>query len=262
MKKIALIGGLGRIGHVIYTQLKHKYEFVIIDKQASDTIAVIHADVSDYQSLIEAIPKDTNILFDLTAYKLPEKSMGNKDFEVMKQTYIQGIYNVFEAAKTLNIKSVVYASTCHVTGLYEKDGLSLPGRKIKTSDYPKPDSIYSSMKLFGESIARLYALNHKIKVICLRFGAVKTHSLIYKVSKSNKSIFLFHEDLIKIIESVFESDIDFGIYYAVSENAGKPWNTRQLKRDLKLKRSDFVARKNSTLFHKGYMRIWRFLHKN
>lgn len=260
MKKIALIGGGGTIGKVIFTHLKDRYQFVIIDKQASDAVPVIQADASDFHSLLAATPVDTEILIDLTAYKMPEKIVDKNDFEALKQTYVQGIYNIFEVARTLNIRKVVYASTIHVCGLLEKDGLSLSGRNITENDYPKPDGIYGAMKLFGESIARIYALNFQMKVICLRFGAVNPKNIIYKALKRQKIILLHHEDLITIMQAVFNSDIDFGIYHAVSENAKNPFSTKQLKKDLRLKRSDFVARRNSTLFHKGYMRIWRFFH--
>jgi nucleoside-diphosphate-sugar epimerase len=186
--------------------------------------------------------------------------VGNDDFGKMNQVYVRGIYNLFEVAKTLDIKRVIYSSTIHVTGLYEKDGFSVLGRKIKESDYPMPDGVYGSMKLFGESIARLYAKEHDIKVTCMRFGGVAEANEYNKYYLRGKRIMLYHEDLVMVMKAVFETESDFGVFYAVSENKHKPWCTRKLRRVFKVKQSDFVVKQNSSLYHKVYMKIWRVFH--
>jgi len=262
MLKVVLIGGLGTIGQIIYNGLGEKYTFVVIDKRNDERISVVNADISDYQSLFKAVPEDADILVDLTAHKSLLSLVEKEDFELMKQIYVQGIYNVFEVAKVLKIPKVIYVSTSHVTGLYENDGYSLLKREIKETDYPQPDGVYGAMKLFGESIARLYAKHHRIKTICLRFGGVNPGNLLNQYYHRRHRIILYHEDLLKIAEAAFVSDIDFGIYYAVSNNADKPWSIYKLRKHLKLKHSDFVKRENSSCTRKFYHRWWRTIRKS
>jgi len=259
MKKIVLIGGLGRVGKVLMNNLGNEYRFLIIDKKLSDDFPAIIAEIANFDQLMAAIPEDTDVIIDLTADDIPDKIPAREDFSLMKETYIQGIYNVFEVAKIKSIPKVIYASTGHVTGMDEKDGLSLLERKITTSDYPKPDGIYGAMKLFGESIGRVYSSNHGIKTICLRLGVVIENNRFFKKNTRNSRIFLYHEDLISIIKNAIESDIEFGIFYAVSENKERPWSLKSLRKGLKLKRSDFVKKKNSSFLHKLQHKIRRFL---
>jgi nucleoside-diphosphate-sugar epimerase len=250
MKNIVLIGGLGRVGKVLSNGLGNEYRFLIIDKNLTDGFPAVIADIANFDQLMAAIPEDTDVIIDLTAHKISDKNPGREDFTIMKETYVQGIYNVFEVARTKSIPKVIYASTGHVTGLDERSGLSQPGRKITTTDYPKPDGVYGAMKLFGESVARLYALHHGIKSVCLRLGVVTQNNNYAVKNKRNSRIFLYHEDLITIIKKAIESEIDFGIFYAVSENKEKPWSLKSLRKGLKLKRRDFVKMKNSSLLHK------------
>ncbi len=258
MKKIVLIGGLGRVGQVLMKNLENEYKFLVIDKKLSDDFPAIIADIANFDQLMAAIPEDTDVIIDLAAYRIPDKIPGREDFSVMKETYIQGIYNVFEVAKIKSIPKVIYASTGHVTGMDEKDGLSLLGRKITTSDYPNPDGIYGAIKLFGESTGRIYSKNHGIKTICLRLGVVTHNNNYFEKNMRNSRIFLYHEDLISIFKKAIKSEIDFGIFYAVSENKERPWGLKSLRKGLKLKLSDFVKKKNSSFLHKLQHKIKAF----
>lgn len=260
MKKIAFIGGLGQIGQVLYKALKDDYTIVLIDVRPDNALPVIHADISDFQSLLKAVPPDTDILFDLTTALCKLNLVGAEAFEKMNQVYVKGMYNLFEVAKMLGIKRVIFSSSTHVSGLYEKNGFSMLSRKIKESDYPKPDGTYGSMKLFGESIARLYASEHDIKVTCMRFGGVFEANDCNKYYMRSRRIILYHEDLVMIMKAVFETVADFGIFYAVSENENKPWRTRKLRKVFKIKQSDFIVKQNSSLYHKAYMKLWRAFH--
>ena len=76
----------------------------------------------------------------------------------------------------------MYASTNHVTGLNEQDGLlSKPYEPVR------PDSIYGAGKAFGEALGRYYADRHDIRVHCLRianFNGKDEPGRFYKKGKS------------------------------------------------------------------------------
>lgn len=67
---------------------------------------------------------------------------------------------------------VVFASSNHVTDVYEKGGDSLLGRQINTNDYPQSKSLYGLLKLASENLGYLFShqLDAKVSVINLRIG--------------------------------------------------------------------------------------------
>ena len=86
--------------------------------------------------------------------------------QMIMETNIQGTYNIFEAARINKVPVVVvFASTNHVTGFYEKEGI------YTTPDMPiRPDSMYGVSKAFGEALGRFYYDEYGISTYCLRIA--------------------------------------------------------------------------------------------
>ena len=104
--------------------------------------------------------------------------------EVWKNN-LRGTMNALEAARRNGVARFVYASSNHVTGMYEHefpysaiiageysqlDPNSIP---LIDSDTPlRPDSPYAIGKILGEAAARYYADVFGLRTICLRIGTV------------------------------------------------------------------------------------------
>ena len=128
-------------------------------------------------------------------------------------------------AERKKVKKVVLATTNHVTGVYETNGISSLGREIKTSDYPLPDSAYGAMKLCAELFGYTFYREKNISVICLRIGTVVEEELSHLRSNDRfKRTILSKIDTVEIFKRAIESNQKYGVYYAVSDNPGKPWN--------------------------------------
>jgi len=84
---------------------------------------------------------------------------------------VPATYNVFEAARVLGIKSVVFASSETVLGLpFDHPP---PYAPVDEAYYPRPESAYSLGKLVDETIAQQYARwDPELKIIALRFSNV------------------------------------------------------------------------------------------
>ena len=77
-----------------------------------------------------------------------------------------GTYCLYEACVRRGCGRVVFASTNHVTGMYEKEGIPTD------PDMPvRPDSFYGASKAHGEALGRYYADHFGLAVICLRIGS-------------------------------------------------------------------------------------------
>ena len=77
-----------------------------------------------------------------------------------------GTYAILEAARKLGVPRVVLASSVQVV-----DELIQPGvRDIKTDAPPRPRYLYACTKVFLEAVGGVYAKDHAIDVLAVRFG--------------------------------------------------------------------------------------------
>lgn len=253
MKKIALIGGAGRIGRILYENLKHKYDLLLVDIRDDNELPVTIADVSDFESLKAAIPENTNVIFDLTAYEKRLQDVDSDHFEGFQNVYARGIFNVLGVARQHGIPKVLYASSIHVNWFGTKS--SKMRRRIRENEYPRPDNIYGAFKLFGESLVRIYSQNHGIQAICLRLGMVTLKNKPPRKNPENSKVYLFHEDLAMIVEAAIEKEINFGIFNAVSLNKGRMLSMRKTIKTLGLRRIDFKLGRNSSRLHRLHKKL-------
>lgn len=135
----------------------------------------------------------------------------------------------------LAVKKVVFASSNHVTGLYENDepyrsicaghydGLD-PGKIPRiTHTWPiRPDSLYGVSKAFGEALGRHYAEAFGIETLCLRIGSfIEADRLI----KRSFATMLAHSDCASLVNACLRAKgVLFDIFYGVSANTWRFWD--------------------------------------
>jgi NAD+ dependent glucose-6-phosphate dehydrogenase len=249
-RKIVLIGGLGTIGQILEKGLEDVYKVLILDiaePAGTDKANYAKADVSQIDQLLAAIPGDAYALVNLSG--LPQVST-IVDAEAARHcidVYVTGSYNVFLAAASKGVEKVVFASSNHVTGAYEANGSSLLGRQIKTDDYPLPDSAYGAMKLCAELFGYSFCKEKNISVICLRIGTVAEDELpLLRSNKRARRTILSRRDTIDIFKNAIETNITYGVYYAVSDNPENPWDISS-----SVDRLGFHPKENSEVLLKG-----------
>ncbi|MBW1786983.1 MAG: NAD(P)-dependent oxidoreductase [Deltaproteobacteria bacterium] len=230
-KRVVIIGGAGVIGTIIIPPLSSKYEIIILD--IKEIYEFRKVDISNYKELIKNIPGNTDVLINLAALPVKLTLVSDDEFRSMVNVYVIGSYNVFLAASQLKIKKVVFASSNHVTGYYEKKGKSISGKKITTLDYPLVDNVYGAMKLFAEQSGRLFSEKHKISVICLRIATVVEDEINFLLfnDRSRRTI-LSHKDTVNIFAAAIDTKIKYGVYYAVSDNPENPWDIQKTMDEL------------------------------
>jgi uronate dehydrogenase len=134
---------------------------------------------------------------------------------------------MFEAARINGVPTVVYASTNHVTGMNEKEGIrSHPHMPVR------PDSIYGAGKAFGEALGRYYADCHGLHVFCLRLANFNGRDEPGRHYQPGQSRWLSPTDLAQLTWRCIEAEgLNWGIFYGVSRGAEHKWdlaNARQL----------------------------------
>lgn len=139
------------------------------------------------------------------------------DFHDLVRVNVVGTYNVFEAARRVGVRRVVYASSNHVTGLY-------PAAARVDARLPvRPDGYYGWSKAAGESLGRLYADKFGLEVVCLRIGSFEPTP----TEPRHLSTWLSPRDAVAAFRAAMSApDITFRVFYAVSANRDRWWDLR------------------------------------
>lgn len=213
-KKVLITGAAGRIGSSLADLLKNRYDLRL----------------HYHRTIPERPPVDDHVTADITQFDQVQSMVQGVDaivhmagdpstratWESIRDRNIHGAYHVFEAARQAGVGKIVFASTNHVMGMYDRDRqwpvyASLPVR---------PDSLYGVSKAFGESLGRHYADQFGMSVICLRIGWF----LEKPRDEIGRWMWLSPRDCAQATWRAIESDLSFGIFYAISQNGARHWD--------------------------------------
>jgi dTDP-4-dehydrorhamnose reductase len=213
-KRVLITGAAGRIGSSLAAQLKDRYDLrvhyhhTIPEQPPVDDIAI--ADVSVFEQIAPAL-----LGMDAVVHMAGEPST-RASWESVRARNIDGTYNVLEAARLAGVKKVVFASTNHVMGMYDRD----QQWPIYSGQPVRPDSLYGVSKAFGEALGRHYYDRFGLSVICLRIGWF----LPEPRDEISRWMWLSPRDCAQVTWRAIESDVGFGIFYAISANGGRHWD--------------------------------------
>jgi len=178
----------------------------------------VQADVEDLAATERLMPGVDAVVH------LAGQARSRATWDEVRGPNIDGTYNVFEAARRAGVRKVVFASTNHVMGMYDRD----KAWPIHPEQAIRPDGYYGASKAFGEALARYYADAFGMSMICLRIGWV----LDRPFNEQGLRMWLSPRDLGQIIRLSLETRIRFGIYYAVSSNRRCHWDVENARREL------------------------------
>ncbi len=155
---------------------------------------------------------------------LAGQSSARASWDEVRAPNIDGAYNVFEAARAAGVRRVVFASTNHVMGMYDRE----QAWPIHPEQPPRPDGPYAVSKAFGEALGRYYADIHGLEVVCLRIGWV----LERPFNEQGLRMWLSPGDLGRLMVGALEAPVRFGIYYGVSANTRCRWDFENTRAEL------------------------------
>lgn len=213
-ERVLITGAGGRIGSSLADRLKDRYALRLSYRRAAPADAPVAdtaiADVSTYEQVSQAMA-GMDAVVHLAATPSTRASWEEAHF-----ANIVGAYNVFEAARQAGTRKIVFASTNHVMGMYDRDR-QWP---IYARQPVRPDSLYGLSKAFGEDLGRYYHDQYGMSVICLRIGwfLPEPHDEIARW------MWLSPRDCAQLVWRSIESDLGFGVFYAISGNTGRHWD--------------------------------------
>jgi len=144
--------------------------------------------------------------------------------------------NALEAARRAGVRRFVFASSNHVTGMYEREppysaivageyeGLDPRATPPIDASWPiRPDGPYAVGKALGEAAARYHSDAFGLSAICLRIGTVNREDR--PSQPRDFATLLTHADLLRLVEAALSApdELRFGVYYGVSRNTWRFW---------------------------------------
>ena len=246
MNNVLVTGASGLIGGILNAKSTEHNLFGIDIKECNYKNFEI-LDISNSKKL-ETIMSKNKID---TVVHLAGNASVDANWDSLSVNNFTGTLNVFNACKETDVKKIIFASSNHAVGLFENDS---PYKEIINGDYNKisknykvispycevrPDSLYGVSKAFGENLGRFFYESYKIKVACLRIGSViKDNNPKVKNSSRFFSTWCSHDDISGLINACIRSNnVEFDIFYGVSDNDWKIWDISNAEKILSFKPS-------------------------
>jgi nucleoside-diphosphate-sugar epimerase len=239
MKRVLITGAAGRIGKTLAEHLGERYALRLLyhrtvpeEHEAAAALAresgapaaiagtaheVVVGDLGDLVAMERACAG-----VDAVAHMAADPRV-QAPWDDILQANIVGTYNVYEAARRVGTQTVVFASSNHATGFYERE------RVYTTPEMPaRPDSYYGVSKCFGEDLGRYYVDAHGLRVLCLRIGSFQPRPR----GERQLATWISYRDMAQLVWRAIESDVRFGIYYGISGNTRAYWEIANARREL------------------------------
>jgi nucleoside-diphosphate-sugar epimerase len=233
-QKVLLTGFGGRIGRVIRNALGDRYEFSGIDIVDVPGEKCLKANLADLDAIQPAFEGVDSVIH-LAAEPRHTPDIG---WDILLPNNVIATANVFEAAHKAGAKRVIFFSSMHVNGLYERDE---PYASIAAGKYdgidpdtvplvthqmdPRPDAFYAVSKLFGENLGRYYADEFGMTVLCIRFGTTSPQDRPGSDPRSYVSFFS-HRDIAAMVDRCVEVEgLGFDVFFGASANKWKIYDT-------------------------------------
>ena len=217
MKRLLITGAAGGLGSMARKRLAHLADVLRLSDIADLGTAAAHeelvtcdlADAEAVDALVDGC--DGIVHFGGQALEAP--------WSVIRGANIDGMVNLYEAARRHGQPRIVYASSNHAIGFYRQS------ETIDAGVPTRPDSLYGVSKVFGEALASMYHDKCGIETAIVRIGT----SVPEPTNHRMLATWISADDLVALIERVFDIPVlGCPIIYGVSDNDRCWWDNSKV----------------------------------
>jgi len=169
---ILITGGLGFIGsHLAREALRRGYDVVLLDvicdeiliRDIKDKVKIVRVDITIPTQLVEAVKKyDVDAVIHYAAFL---SSAAETRPQLAYKVNFDGLWNVFEVARIMDIDAVIFASSVAAYGP------NVP-QIVREDMYTIPHTLYGISKQLGEMLGLWFHRKYGINFAAFRYGSV------------------------------------------------------------------------------------------
>ncbi len=215
-RRVLITGATGEIGLLLADRLRDDYDLVQhgrTPRTEEQEESLQEADLEDYEQ-VRALMDGVDTVLHLAGSASPESS-----WEDVLGANIIGLRNVLEAAREAGVRRVVFASSNHAMGMYDRQ----ERWPVYPHHLPRGDSLYGVSKAFGEVLGRFYHDEHGLDFIALRIGWMSGDPTLADEDVL-RAMWLSPDDTEQVFRRAIEAEVTFGLYYAISDNPNRRWD--------------------------------------
>lgn len=233
MSRVLVTGMSGLIGSAVRTGLDGSHELSALNRSDVEGVPTTRASLDDFDAIAPAFAGRDAVVH------LAAKISDSFGWDDLHNTNVVGTRNVFEAAAQAGVDRVVFTSSgatvagwelvapySHlVAGEYDQIRGQVP--MIDESMAPRPRNLYASTKVWGEALARHYADNHGLEIVCLRIGFANREDK--PMNARQFSVWNSQRDVVNAIRLALDVDLPerCDTFFILSDNR---WGYRSLDR--------------------------------
>lgn len=169
---VLITGASGIVGSALRQRFPDTYSLTCLD--ISPDAGTLEADVADYDAIRPAFDGQDAVIH------LAVQPLHSDEWPATLETNIVGTYNVLEAARDAAVPRLVFASSNHAVGLYEREHApelyyGEVDLRLDETTQPRPDSLYGTSKAFGEALTCFYTgrYDHPVQSQAIRICTVQ-----------------------------------------------------------------------------------------
>lgn len=213
MKRLLLTGAAGGIGAVLRTKLAPMAETLRISDiadlgEAASNEEIVYCDLSKEDEVLSLVDGCDGIVhFGGISVE--------KSWSLIRPANIEGVYNVYEAARKTGCRRILFASSNHAVGFYKQTDY------IDDKALQRPDGIYGVSKVFGEAMASMYHDKFGIETAIVRIGSCFPEPINHRMMAT----WMSYDDFTALIDRIFKIPrLGCPIIYGISNNDRTWWD--------------------------------------
>lgn len=232
-KRVLITGATGGVGAALVAALGDRYDLVQhgrTPKTEEQKQVLKIADLDQYDQVLPLMDGVDTVVH-LAGSASPESS-----WDMVLEANIIGTRNVLEAAREAGVRRVVFASSNHALGMYDRH----EEWPVYPDQLPRGDSLYGVSKIFGEALGRYYHDEFGLDFLALRIGWMSEDPSAVD-EEILHAMWLSPADCARAVECAIEAEVTYGLFYTVSDNPNRRWSMTNTMLELGYRPQDSSA---------------------